>query len=40
MAATTDGGRDLDAEPQSEEYTRVLTEWLTATLGVAKGEGR
>jgi len=32
MAATTDPAHDLDAEPVSEEYSRVMTEWLAQTL--------
>jgi hypothetical protein len=34
MAATTNPAHDTDTEPQSEEYTRVLTEWLAGALGV------
>ena len=35
MASTTDRAHDLDTDPPSEEYTRVLTEWLVRTLRVA-----
>jgi pimeloyl-ACP methyl ester carboxylesterase len=32
MAATTDPAHDLDAEPVSAEYSRVMTDWLVHTL--------
>lgn len=36
MAGTTEAAHDLDPEPVSGEYTRVMTEWLTRTLAAAK----
>jgi hypothetical protein len=38
MAATTDPAHDADPEPVSVEYSRVMTEWLTRTLGSAGPE--
>jgi pimeloyl-ACP methyl ester carboxylesterase len=32
MAATTDPAHDLDAEPVSAEYSRVMSDWLVQTL--------
>lgn len=32
MAGTTEPAHDLDAEPVSEEYTRVVTDWLARKL--------
>ena len=40
MARTTDAAHDLDPEPVSDEYTRVLTEWLAQTLGTTRVLGR
>jgi len=35
MAMTTDPAHDLDAEPVSAEYSRVMADWLARVLGVA-----
>lgn len=36
MAATTDPAHDMDPEPVSAEYTRVMVEWLTNALGIRR----
>jgi len=40
MAATADPAHDLDAEPVSAEYSRVMTDWLVGTLAGAHGMRR
>lgn len=36
MAGTTDPAHDLDPEPVSGEYTRVMTEWLEGAVGAPR----
>jgi fermentation-respiration switch protein FrsA (DUF1100 family) len=36
MAATTDPAHDMDPEPVSADYTRVMVEWLTNALGIRR----